>query len=108
MHQPLDLSIQATNLMSRATLERKMEEVRNERLKVESFKNQANRKIIATRQQVHDLKAEETRLRHEEGLLSDRASDLHELVQQSTAKAEQLELEIIGLEKQIPDIDPTA
>ena len=72
--------------------------------KIESL----NRKITATRQQVHDLKTEETRLRHEEGLLSDRASDLHELVQQSTVKAEQLELKIIGLEKQIPDINPTA
>ena len=72
--------------------------------KIESF----NRQITATKQRVHDLKAEETRLRNEEGLLSDRASDLDELVRQSTTKAEQLELEIIELEKQITDIHPTA
>ena len=41
MSQPLDLSVQATNLMSRATLERKREEVRNERLRAEHLKNQA-------------------------------------------------------------------
>ena len=61
-----------------------------------------------TQRQISELKAEEARLRNEEGILSDRSTDLHEQAQQLITKAEQLELEIIALERQIPNIDPTA
>ena len=65
MHQPLDLSIQATNLMSRATLERKREEVRNERLKAENFKNQAEtltREVARLENKAEDYEKEADRL----------------------------------------------